>query len=167
MNIFFLDNDPVIAAQMQCNKHATKMCLESAQMLSTAHRILDGDDAPDECYKIAHKNHPCTLWTMESSENYYWHYIHFHALCEEYTHRYGKIHASFSKLNHILENFPKNIKHGPMTKPALAMKDHPECMFENDPVQSYRAFYKTKQERFKMVWTNREIPEWFKNSDLT
>ena len=42
MNIFILDNDPVIAAQMQCDKHVVKMIVESAQMLSTVHRMLDG-----------------------------------------------------------------------------------------------------------------------------
>ena len=43
MNIFVLDKDPVVAAQMQCDKHVVKMIVESAQMLSTAHRILDGE----------------------------------------------------------------------------------------------------------------------------
>jgi len=42
MNIFILDEDPVIAAQMQCDKHIPKMVVESGQMLSTAHRVLDG-----------------------------------------------------------------------------------------------------------------------------
>jgi len=40
------------------------------------------------------------------------------------------------------------------------MANFPECIVE-DPVQSYRNFYQTKQERFKMVWTDRPIPEWF------
>jgi len=54
MNIFYLDKDPVIAAQMSADKHCVKMILESAQMLSTAHRVLDGDDIADK--KI------CTKW---------------------------------------------------------------------------------------------------------
>jgi len=33
MNIFYLDSDPVKAAQIQYNKHVVKMILESAQML--------------------------------------------------------------------------------------------------------------------------------------
>jgi hypothetical protein len=44
MNIFFLDKNPKLAAQMQCDKHVVKMILETAQMLSTAHRILDGHE---------------------------------------------------------------------------------------------------------------------------
>jgi hypothetical protein len=42
MNIFVLDKNPIKAAQQHCDKHVVKMILESAQMLSTAHRILDG-----------------------------------------------------------------------------------------------------------------------------
>ena len=37
MNIFYLDECPVKAAQVQYNKHVVKMILESAQMLCTAH----------------------------------------------------------------------------------------------------------------------------------
>ena len=47
MNIFYLDRDPKIAAQLACDKHVVKMILESAQMLCTAHRVLDGDDYAD------------------------------------------------------------------------------------------------------------------------
>ena len=43
MNIFVLDRNPVIAAQMQCDKHIVKMIVESGQMLSTAHRMLDAE----------------------------------------------------------------------------------------------------------------------------
>ena len=48
MNIFYLDRDPKIAAEMHCDKHVVKMILESAQMMSTAHRVLDGDTYADE-----------------------------------------------------------------------------------------------------------------------
>jgi len=41
------------------------------------------------------------------------------------------------------------------------MKANPECMDPNNIVGSYRKFYQTKQHRFKMAWTKREIPEWF------
>ena len=47
MNIFVLDNDPIVAAQSVCNKHVVKMILESGQMLSTAHRVLDGTQWTD------------------------------------------------------------------------------------------------------------------------
>ena len=56
MNIFYLDRDPVVAAQLMCDKHVVKMILESAQILSTAHRAIDGDDRANEAgfYKMTH-----------------------------------------------------------------------------------------------------------------
>ena len=54
----------------------------------------------------------------------------------------------------------ENIPVGYKTQQPLAMKSNPECMM-SDVVESYRAFYQTKQERFKMVWSKRPIPEWF------
>lgn len=181
MNIFRLNDDPVKAAQDQCDKHVVKMIVESAQMLSTAHRMLDGimerrpsksgrvmvqyfymeDEREDILYKAVHFNHPSTVWTRECSANYEWHYKHFVALCDEYTYRYGKIHGTDKKLRQALKQTPKKIKKRLNETPfKLAMKSNPECMFE-DAVKSYRAFYHTKQDRFSMVWTKREVPEWW------
>lgn len=42
MNIFFLDVNPYIAAEYHCDRHVIKMILEGCQLLSTAHRLLDG-----------------------------------------------------------------------------------------------------------------------------
>lgn len=182
MNIFVLDESPILSAQQQCDKHVVKMVLESAQMLSTAHRLLDGvqeirssvsgkrkvkywrmDNSNLESilYKAAHVAHPCTIWTMESVANYNWHYNHFVALCDEYKYRYGKTHLSDVKLRYVLKEQPKNIPLGELTQFRLAMGSNPECIDTNNPVESYRKFYKTKQERFKMVWSKRPVPQWF------
>ena len=60
MNIFYLDEDPRICAEMHCDKHCVKMILETAQLLCTAHRVLDGDEYSDKVglYKTAFQNHP-------------------------------------------------------------------------------------------------------------
>lgn len=42
MNIFVLDRNPFEAAKQHCDKHVVKMIIEYGQMLSTAHRLLDG-----------------------------------------------------------------------------------------------------------------------------
>ena len=181
MNIFILDTDPVEAARQQCDKHIVKMPLESAQMLSTAHRVLDGkltripsksgktmvkhwklDRDDDIIYKAVHVSHPCTLWTMESEANYYWHYRHFIALSIEFQYRYGKEHGSWTLLKDVLATAPRNIDRllG-LTPFRLAMGAAPECINESDPVSSYRSFYQTKQDRFKMAWSKRDVPEWF------
>ena len=45
MNVFYLHRDPNICAQMHCDKHVVKMCIEYAQLMSTAHRVIDGEVA--------------------------------------------------------------------------------------------------------------------------
>ena len=182
MNIFVLSSNPKQAAQWHCDVHVNKLIIEAAQMLSTAHRMLDGtlekrpsksgktnvrywkmeDDKEDVLYKAVHTGHPCTVWTLESHLNYNWHYQLFKHLCNEYTHRYGKIHATESKLLDLLKEPPINIKKSYMTPFALAMGSNPECKDHDDPIGSYQKFYQTKQDRFKMKWTNRQIPYWFK-----
>lgn len=44
MNIFYLHESPAFAAEMHCDQHVRKMLIESAQLLSTAHRVLDGTE---------------------------------------------------------------------------------------------------------------------------
>ena len=61
----------------------------------------------------------------------------------------------------MLKTEPSNIPKGNRTKWPLAMGSAPQCVGV-DVVKSYRAFYHTKQERFKMIWTRREMPEWFR-----
>ena len=182
MNIFYLADSPIVAAQSQCDKHVVKMILESAQMLSTAHRMLDGieqrlpsksgkrmvkayvhpDSHLDEVlYKAVHHNHPSTVWTREAHDNYMWHYEHFVALCDEYTYRYGKVHMTDTKLRDILATPPSKIAAGKTTI-RLAMNNEPQCIVDGDPVQSYRNYYQTKQDRFSMAWSKRSVPEWFK-----
>lgn len=179
MNIFILHEDPIKSAQYQCDKHVVKMIVESAQMLSTAHRMVDGtmerrpsksgsmiqyyklgDSRENTLYKACHFNHPSSIWSRESGANYRWHYRHFVALCDEYTHRYGKVHMTDTKLRYVLQAIPKNIPNIDRTPFKLAMGSNPECMLP-DPVESYRRYYKTKRDRFTMAWTKRKIPEWF------
>ena len=47
MNIFVLAEDAAESARMMCDKHVIKMILESCQLLSTAHHVLDGDELHD------------------------------------------------------------------------------------------------------------------------
>ena len=159
MNIFVLHQNPKLAAQMQCDKHVVKMILESAQMLSAAHRTLDGDTYADAngLYKTTHKNHPCTKWVQESIFNYRWLYVHFIALGEEYTYRYGKEHLSITKLKDPLEKIPDNIPVKRLTPFAQATGD----IKEDTVVNTYREYYMHKQNKFNMAWTNRDMPNWF------
>ena len=113
------------------------MILESAQMLCTAHHCIMGDDA-DVPYKIAHKNHPSTIWVRQSGENYSWLYYHMMALGEEYTKRYGKKHLSITKCEDKLAILPGGILETGLTKMPQCMPDEykDECS-----IQAYWNYY--------------------------
>ena len=161
MNIFYLDPRPDTAAEMHCDKHCVKMILEYAQMLSTAHRVLDEDDAHPDLYKIAHKNHPSTIWTRSSQDHYIWLYELFKNLSIEYTIRYGKIHMSWNKLGLLLSTTPKNILLNGWVDPPQCM---PDSCKNNDVVKAYRNYYIQEKKYFaKWSFPSKE-PMWFGES---
>lgn len=162
MNIFYLDKNPQIAAQMQVDRHVVKMTLESAQLLCTAHQLLNAYKDP-ALYKIAHAHHPCSKWVCASLDNYEWLYWHFIALADEYTFRYGKKHLSDIKLREVLQYIPSNIPRIGPTKPAQAM---PDCYKHEDPVIAYRNYYIGEKQGFA-VWTKRPRPEWMISANVT
>ncbi len=175
MNIFYLHNNPQICAQQHVDKHVVKMILEYAQLLSTAHRFLDGTEIstisstgrkvkrwklPDErdavLYAATHIQHPSAIWTRQSSENYVFLWQLFGFLLDEYTFRYEKIHAT-SRLLKPLQELPLQISTRGFEQPTPAMPD--EYKITGDSVTSYRNYYcgvKTKM----FSWKKREIPDW-------
>ena len=159
MNIFYFDECPIKSARAQPDKMLVKMPLETAQMLCTAHRELDGNEYADEqgLYKRAYWNHPCTIWARESSANYFWLYKHFLALGREYTFRYGKIHKSVDKLSRALFKQPDNISRIGMTTLAQAMPDEYK---DDDPTVAYRD-YVIHEKHYAKWEQGRDKPEWW------
>jgi len=176
MNIFYLHNDPELCAEMHNDKHTIKMILEYAQLLSTAHRILDGvltagvsasgrkktvyrlmDSRDDVLYSATHVNHPSAVWVRQSDKNYDWLFSLFQALMNEYTYRYGKVHAC-SKLEMHLARLPNNIPQKPFTEPTPAMPD--DVKVTGDSIASYRNYY-TKNKTHLANWKKRAVPLWY------
>ena len=183
MNIFYLDKDPILAAEMSCDKHVCKMIIESAQMLSTAHRIIDGSEYygktangrkikrwlhPDNdlelsLYLASHVKHPSTIWVMQSAYNYIWLYRHMMALNEQFKLRYDKPfdHMTIQKLGKVLKEIPKNIPLNKIgTEPPPAMPD--ECKVPGDSIASYRKYYIMKKRPFATWRKPSKMPEWYK-----
>lgn len=172
MNIFVLDNDAVESARMMCDKHVVKMIVETAQLLSTAHHVIDGQqikivgkrsyntykcDKPNIC-KATMINHPCSIWTRENSANYKWLWKHGFALLGEYKERYNKIHAMTNLIYNDLYEPPFNIKKEKKTTPfAQAM---PEQYKNKDAIIAYREYYLNEKTRFAK-WKNNNTPKWF------
>lgn len=145
MNIFYLDQNPRKSAQAMTNKHIVKMILETAQLLSSAHHILDGEISPFKSvlYKPTHKNHPSTIWTRESHENYEWLYEHFLELCNEYTRRYHRVHLTETKLKDVLYHLPLNIPLKKRTPIRIAITN--TAHHRKNPVESYRVYYEAEK----------------------
>ena len=177
MNIFYVDSDPEVAARNMVDKHVVKMILETAQLLSTAHRVIDGEEYVGQSqsgrkakrwrlsgnvdaimYAATHINHPSAVWVRENSANYDWLYDHLLALGREYTHRYGRTHLTIDKLKDILEDAPENIEQ------SNVMTKMPSCMDKQyivslDPITNYRNYYNYGKTDL-LRWSNRPPPQW-------
>ena len=167
MNIFVLDEDPIISAQMQCDKHIVKMPLETAQMLcSVWHRYGSADRVP---YKEAHKNHPCTLWAGDDAHNYDWLWRHGMELCFEYTRRYNNIHKCQAVIMDLtIDNVGFAFEH--MSRQGTP---HPQCMpdiyKEQDgffppevaTVRAYRQYYVNEKKDIAKWEKSRPMPDWY------
>jgi hypothetical protein len=179
MNIFYLDHNPAECAEMHNDKHVVKMILEYAQLLSTAHRFLDGtlidgysktgrkqkryvlsSDLDSTLYASTHINHPSAIWVRQSPENYIWLSNLLIALCEEYTHRYGKTHKveRVGLCFVLLKNIPKNIANNGFTQPTPAMPD--EVKIPGNSIASYQNYYINNKSHLAN-WKNRESPVWY------
>lgn len=181
MNIFYLDKNVRTCARMHVDKHCVKMIIEYAQLLSTAHRLLDGEmhyettesgrnikrwrlsnsKLDRELYKATHPNHPSAIWARQSYENYMWLASLLIELCKEYTHRYNKVHkVEQTGLCYLLANtLPRNMEWSGFTEPTPAMPD--EYKVPNNSIKSYMNYY-IGEKRYLWKWKNREVPVAFK-----
>ena len=182
INIFYLSNNPQECAEMHVSSHSSKMCIEYAQLLSTAHRVIDGteyigktannrnikrwklpDSREDELMIACHVNHPSAVWCRQSKENYLWLYALWKELCKEYTYRYGRVHAC-SRLLDALSKAPSNISDKPFTEPTPAMPD--EVKVPGDSIKSYQDYYFMNKQHL-WSWSgkinSRSMPVWLSN----
>jgi hypothetical protein len=157
MNIFFLAKNPRVCAEWHCDQHCSKMIIEYAQLMSTAHRVTESPYA-DQVYKIAHKNHPSTIWTRASYDHYAWLYELWRELNNEFYKRRGKHHLSWSKLGHVLCFTPPAL-------PAAGWVDPPQCMPDylkgDECVEAYRRFYCQEKRKFATWNWGSPKPMWW------
>lgn len=173
MNRFIIDKEPAAIAEQLCDEHIIKMILEEAQMLNTAARIHAPDFAEEAgLYKIAYKNHPCTIWVRDNHMNYRFGVRLMYAMNKEYMYRYpvksdGKPNTGHASMRHFdalidAEKYMPNYTNF-MTK-------HPQCFSgldhlktdEHWPVIAYRTFYKVDKSKFASYNKGRSMPQWMK-----
>ena len=163
-----------------CDKHIISQLKEVCQLLSTAHRVLDGVYSvglsktgrkqrqyihnQSLLYKATHINHPSAVYCRDSLEQYMWAAAHLRALCNEYTFRYGKVHKADREglVDWLLDNVPKNI--GIKSTFDLPYPAMPPKYLTTDVVESYRNYYRGAK-RDIATWSgkvnSRPIPDWF------
>jgi len=179
MNIFFLHREPRIAAEQHCDKHVVKMIVEYSQLLSTAHRILDGteyvgktangrsikrwslpDDREQNLCLACHINHPSAIWTRSNIDHYRWLHDLLYFLIGEYKYRYNdKVHKTEERMPWLLDA-PRNIPIVDWSDPPPAMKLYPQCIVPGDSIQSYRNYYLDAKKHFAK-WKRRGEPDWW------
>lgn len=176
MNIFFLSSNPTDCAIQHIDKHVVKMILEYGQLMSTAHRVLDGTPYTDKTinnrniqrwklpdhrdeimWKASHVKHPSGLWVRQSESHYTWLYALWNELLKEYTYRYEKIHSA-ERMKVVFLTPPNNIpKLGWVSDPTPAMPDEYKT---TSSIESYKNYYKGSKKSFAS-WKNRPTPIWF------
>jgi hypothetical protein len=182
MNIFVLHEHPKIAAEMHCDKHCNKMIVEHAQMLSAAYYSTLGisrkKEIPDKQnevnqlfkgwprknkdgsewhYAISHVNHPCTVWTRSTIENFNWLLECTDHLCTEFRYRWKHEHSIKRIVDWMRENQP-NLPSKGLTPFAQAM---PDCFRSESAIEAYRKYYGMKTTYMKLEWRYSLVPEWW------
>lgn len=178
MNIFFTSKDPQICATNQCDKHVLKMSVEYAQMMSTAHRVLDGqpyfdktinnrkitrwklcDNRENILYKASHYNHCSNIWLRESIAHYQWFFNLWLYTIVEYMWRFQNTHKGVSLLPFV-EQPPTNIPNKPWLRdPPPAMPDIYKV--SNNSIQSYINFYNGDKSTFAKWEKISPPPSWY------
>jgi hypothetical protein len=160
MNIFSTSSDPDQSARWLVDRHVLKQGLELVQMLCTTYH-LQGIQAP---YKPTHPKHPSNIWIRASYNNFQWAIAHGHAIFNEYTARYGKIHKSQAVLDWCEDNVSKlGFDSFSLTPFAIAISEDSICRTlpefdESDPIMAYR--YYVKFDKAHLHAWKRNKPEW-------
>lgn len=170
MNIFAVDEDPIIAARALPDKLVVKMPVESAQMLCpwafNTHGVLIAKPQGGVYGTKGYAHHPCTLWQYEDPANVAWLLLHAFGLCGAYTERYGKNHGILPALFQIANLYEE--KHG---LPSEHFKHHTPFALampaqfknEDDRVGSYRRY--VNETKGYAMWRYCEPPTWW-NEEL-
>jgi hypothetical protein len=147
MNIFVTSSDPVACAKYLDDKRVNKMLLESVQLLSTTMH-LTGLPGP---YKPTHRNHPCTLWLLQSKANYQWLYNHAIALYNEYLARSGKYaHGCYQPL--------LACQYGDLSLPSIGLTNFVNCTTYKDVDDVHLAYQLVLNDK----WDNdKRTPTWY------
>lgn len=180
MNIFFTSYCPRECAQALDDARVVKMCLETAQLLSTAGYEYSGLFTMQEwrvLYRATHRAHPCTKWAGADIQNYLWLAHHGEELCKEYTRRFLKVHdsAAVIAICKAAASEYTGISRNPFFSPfQLRISKLPNCarnssleidctQFSPQLTECYREYLRRRwelEESYAAVRKSRRAPKW-------
>jgi len=172
MNIFALHNDPSIAAKWHVDKHVVKMVTETSQCLACA---LIRHDTPQKLLPLTKKgtpvkggyhNHPSSIWAGDTRANFLWLCSLGLSLCDEYTERYGKVHACEKQIKQMC-SLARFVPEGDLQPFAIAISDDMKCReidgFDKmSATTKYRLYYKLDKNHIASWKQNK--PNWYEKT---
>lgn len=173
MNLFVTDTDPVLCARALDDKRVGKMLMEANQMLSLAVKTFWEDDSyvfyetnTELTRGWSHVNHPVTIWVRSSRDNFAWTIQHAKALADEFEVRYGKRHASESRIR-FMSSHVDTIPEGSITPFQNSARNAGIGVdFSHLPVcEAYREYLNNRwiSDIRYPSWTNRGAPSWYRS----
>jgi hypothetical protein len=191
MNLFVLDANPRLSAEMHHDVHVNKMATEACQILTAACAVLlkSYDEVPAakrgttkkvwrrpfaDGWGVSHPYHPSTVWTAASYGNAVWALSLGLALCYEWAFRFDKNHRTLGELYRMGKRlvdlrplFPLQ-EQQPFTI-AFDRETYRHCL-RDDPIESYRAYYVAAKlvlpTKGRAVWTRRNEPAWLQDYEV-
>jgi hypothetical protein len=168
MNLFILSLSFKECAECMFDKHISKIILEAVQMLCTCIHVIDPDNPIKNeinLYKMAHKNHPCTIWIRTSFENFTWTLDLIEAMHEEWKYRYNhpqeKMHKSYIVATYLRKFAPSPDKFPQTGLTPFAQAMPVDCKCEENAISAYRKYYQTADKQRIASWKKREKPDWY------
>jgi hypothetical protein len=164
VNIFILSEDPAECARFHNDRHVSKMILECAQILSTAHIMLDGRETAKARVPLVerptHIHHPSAVWARKCDANYRWVAALMHHLLQQFALRNGRTHE-YARFSYEYGN------HAPLNIPVAMERTHfvyvgPAMYQRSSVVESYRLVY-VNQHADKAVWSRVGAPQWWRD----
>lgn len=164
MQLFILDRHPILAAQMLCDTHLRKMCLETSQILSGVmfHRHLPLRRMMPQVYN---PHHP-VITAINSPAKINWVLRYNAALHNEYFYRFGKYHAYYplSAIYIRILYTPGIPQEENQWDFARSFKDM-KCD-EPDIVEAYRRYYRFKKQLIRnWNYSRRPEPYWLNDEN--
>ena len=161
MNIFALSRCPMQSAWWLDDIRKNKMILESAQMLSTAVRVLS-PDTDLSVYKVAYLNHPCTIWARQSRDNFKWLLSHMSHLFlqKDGLHKSANLLTDFQK--YADSGYFPNEELTPFANCARNLERGVDYSEHTDTHEAYRLYMndRWKERNITLTWRWGKEPEW-------